>query len=230
MMSFFGNRAISTPPPEPRRRIRVLAGAQDSRQSRVERTLHAGDSVATEPDRAGVELDGDLTVTAEALALTGDIRVSLQHAVPAHKRRHTPVAAPAHGILGNPVAWRERAHLNVGASAPGIQAEHVDPRDADRVERRELAHIGRERPDDVVARELDCEPHRSDVDDRRALNVIRHDAKSLCDRSELRQGWLAELWLGQREEQKTAVDLDVDEPLSALLHKVARGAGFEAMA
>src|SRR5713226_7365753 len=142
MMSFFGNRAISTPPPKPRRRTRVLAGAQESRQSGLERTLHAGDSVATEPDRAGVELDGDLTVTAEALALTGDIRVSLQHAVPTHKRRHTPVAAPAHGILGNPVAWRERAHINVGASAPRIQAEHVDPRDADRVECRELPLSG----------------------------------------------------------------------------------------
>jgi len=39
-----------------------------------------------------------------------------------------------------------------------------------------------------------------------------------------------EFWLGQREEQTLAVDLDVDEPLSALLHQVARGPGFEAMA
>ena len=156
--------------------------------------------------------------------------MSLQHAVPAHERRHAPVAAPADRILGNPVAWRERAHLDVGASALGIQAEHVDSRDADRVQRRELAHIGRERPDDVAARELDCEPHGSDVDDRRALNVGRHDAESLGDRGDLRRGWLAELWLGQREEQTLAVDLDVDEPLSALLHQVARGPGFEAMA
>src|SRR6266508_3892871 len=115
MMSFFGNRAISTPPPQPARRIRVRAVLQLSRPSGLQRTLHAGDSVATEPDRAGVELDGDLTVTAEAPALTGDIRVSLQHAVPAHERRHAPVAAPAHRVLGNPVARRERAHLNVGA-------------------------------------------------------------------------------------------------------------------
>src|SRR5262245_19578854 len=78
MMSFVGNRVISSPP---------------SRSSDLQRTLHARDGVAAEPDRAAVELHGDPAVTAEAAALSGDIRLCLQHAVPAHERRHAPVAA-----------------------------------------------------------------------------------------------------------------------------------------
>src|SRR5438874_1816267 len=199
--------------------------ASDSQQ-----TLDAGHGVTAKPDRDVVEADGDPAVTAETPALTGDIGARLQHAVAPHERGDAPVAASAHRILGDPVARRERAYLEVGAAARGVEAEHVDPRDADRVQRRELPHMGRERPDGIAAHELRREPHGPDVDDRRALDVGRADAETVRDRRDLRRGGLAEFRLGQREEQALTVDLDVDEPLAALLHQPVGRPGFEAMA
>src|SRR5262245_65952259 len=131
MMSFRGNFAIATPPP----------------RSDLQRAVHAGDGVASEPDGAAVELDGDPAVAAEAAALSGDIRLGFQHAVPAHERGHAPVAASAHRILGDPVARRERAHLEIGARAPRIEAEPVAYRYADRAQRSDPAYGGRERRD-----------------------------------------------------------------------------------
>jgi hypothetical protein len=150
---------------------------------------------------AAVELDGDLAVTTEAPALTGNIRTPFQDAVPAYERRDTSVAASAHRVFRNPVRWGERPNLKIGLGGFGVQAKHVDARDANRVERGELTHVRRKRPHSVAARKLDRKPHGSDIDDGCALNVRRHDAKTIGDPDKLRPGWLAELRFWQREEQ-----------------------------
>ena len=76
--------------------------AATSVPSDAQRTLHAGDGVAAEPDGAVLELDGDLTVTTKAAALSGRVRARLQHAVPTNERRHAPVALPHTGSSGMP--------------------------------------------------------------------------------------------------------------------------------
>src|SRR5215470_6876256 len=164
------------------------------------------------------------------MALRGDIRLRVQHTVAAHERRHAPVAAPAHGVLGDTVPGRERAHLEVGLIAPRVQAEHVDARDSDRAQGREPAHVGGEGSDRVAAGELEREPDGTDVDDRRAPDVGGRDAECLGRRSDLRPARLAELGRGQCQEQPLVVDPDVDEPLAALLHQPAGRPRLETVA
>src|SRR5262249_14465989 len=120
--------------------------------------------------------DGDQPVAAEAPALTGNIRTRIQDAIPTYERGDAPIAASTYRILGDPVARRERTHLEVGTRARLVQAENIDSGDADRVQRRELTHVWSKCSDGIPARELDSEPDGPDVDDRSALDVGRGDS------------------------------------------------------
>jgi len=80
------------------------------------------------------------------------VRARFQNAVPADERSDAPVTAAAHRIFKDAIAWRKRAHLQVGARLHMVEAEHVDPCDADRVQRRKLVHVRREGSDGVTAR------------------------------------------------------------------------------
>jgi len=110
-------------------------------RSGVQYTFDARHRAAAEPDRAVLKLDIDQAVAAEAPALTGNIRAHIQDAIPTYERGNTPIAASSHRILGDPVARCERAHLEVGISTLGVQAENIGAGDADRVQRRELTHF-----------------------------------------------------------------------------------------
>ena len=57
-----------------------------------------------------------------------------------------------------------------------------------------------EKADRIAAHELNGEPHGSDIDDRRALNVGPGDAQAIRDRSEMRLGRFTKLRLRKREE------------------------------
>ena len=141
-----------------------------------------------------------------------------------------PLPLPHHRIFRDAIAWCKRAHFQVGARFHRVEAEHVDPRDADRVQRRELVHVGREGSDGVTARELKGEPHGSDIYDRCALNVGPRHAQTVDNRIEMRLGRFTKFRLWKREEQPLAVDLDVDQTLAALLHQPASRPRLEATA
>ena len=150
--------------------------AQANQRSGVQYTFDARHRVAAKPDRAVIELDRDQAVAAEAPALTGNIRARIQDPIPTYERGDASIAASAHRILGDPVARRERAHLEVGISTLGVQAESISSGDADQAQRRELTHLWNKCSDGIAAHELDSEPDGPDVDDRSALDIGRGDA------------------------------------------------------
>ena len=79
----------------------------------------------------------------------------------------------------------------------GVEAEDIDPGDADRVQRRALAHVRRKGSHDVAARELKGKPDGSDIDDRCALHVVRTDTQTIRGRGEMGLGRFTELRLGK---------------------------------
>jgi hypothetical protein len=107
-----------------------------------------------------------------------------------------------------------------------MQTEYVDPCDADRVQRRELTHVGSKRRNIFAAGKLDRKPHGSNVNYRRALNVKY--PKTIRDRSDMQWSRLAELRLGQREEQPFTVKLDVDEAFATLWTNRSAALGLRA--
>src|SRR5215467_3955749 len=129
--------------------------------------------MSSEPNRVVIKFDRDPAVSPDIAALTGMVCALFQNVVPAHERSDAAVTAAAHRIFRDPVAWRKRTHFEVGGHAGGVEAKDVDSRDADRVQRRELAHVGSEGKHGVTAGELESEPYRPDVDDRGALHIGR---------------------------------------------------------
>src|SRR5215472_7597476 len=98
--------------------------------------------MSSEPNGVVVKFDRDPAVSPDTAALTGMVCALFQNVVPAHERSDAPITAAAHRIFRDPVAWRKRTHFEVGARACGVEAKDVNPGDADRVQRRELARIG----------------------------------------------------------------------------------------
>src|SRR5215470_14784190 len=107
--------------------------------------------MSSKPDRVVVKFDRDPAVSPDTAALTGMVCALFQNVVPAHERSDAPITAATNRIFRDAVARRKRAHFEVGVRTCGIEAKDVDPGDADRVQRRKLAHVGCEGKHGVTA-------------------------------------------------------------------------------
>src|SRR5262249_10211880 len=119
------------------------------------------------------KFDRDAAVSPNTAALTGMVCALFQNVVPAHERSDAPVTAAAHRIFRDPLAWRKRTHFEVGARACRVEAKDVNPCDAGRVQRPELANVGCEGKHGVAAGKLESESYGPDVDDCGALHIGR---------------------------------------------------------